>query len=979
MVTKSLKTRIVFSVTAIVLFSLAVTILFFASRAKTELATSFEENALNLQEATKNQVEIQYSSILFHREAMLKRRKIGLRSNTLIAITILESAYDQFSKGKLSEAEAKALALKDLRHLRYSNEDGYFWINDMTLPIPNMVMNPITPELDGKKLDGSQFSCVGEKNENLFKAAVEICASKNEGYINYLWPKPTPQGVTTELQPKISFVKLFKPWNWVLGTGVYIDDIEKDVQERVSAVIRDLNSTLAKQKVGRNGYFFIFNEKNTVLVHPNMAGIKESKHVNPVTGNIIFDDLKKAYHAGQKYIEYLWDKPEFEGQYSFSKKGYVTYYKPLGWYICITAYKEDLNEKVNNLIYKIVVFASSFLILALILSYFIAESISTPLNFLIGVISKTDKEGIPIETVPNSSVTEIQVLSSTINNMISSINLSRAELKESEAKFRGLIESSCDLIWEANIDGEYTYVSPQIEKILGYTPAEAVGNSVFDFMPENEANKSFAEFKSKLLKGEAILMQEVTSLHKNGEEIILDSSCVPIFDEGGKVIGCRGIDRDITERKKAEIALNESEALYETIFDSANDAILLMKDNKVISCNKKALEMFGASKEYLIGASPIDISSESQANGESSKEFSMEKVNRAINGEPQMFEWIHCREDKSIFYAEVSLNNVELPSGIHVQAVIRDITERKQAANELKLRSEELAQTNKELQKHKEHLEEMVKERTIELEESLQRLTNTQDKLVESEKMAALGGLVAGVAHEINTPVGIGVTAASHLEDKTKQFEKTYHTEKLSRKAFENYINTVKDSSKLILTNMNRAADLIQSFKQVAVDQTSSERRTFEMKEYMHEVLLSLHPKFKKTNFKIELDCPGELTVNSFPGALSQIMTNLLMNSLQHGFEGLTEGTININIRKEDENIILTYSDDGNGVDKDCLKKIFDPFFTTRRGQGGSGLGMHIVYNLVAQTMGGTISCSSELGEGIEFILEFPCNPEVKS
>ena len=285
---------------------------------------------------------------------------------------------------------------------------------------------------------------------------------------------------------------------------------------------------------------------------------------------------------------------------------------------------------------------------------------------------------------------------------------------------------------------------------------------------------------------------------------------------------------------------------------------------------------------------------------------------------------------------------------------------------------EEVAARTGELRELNENLEEKVESRTAELQESLDRLKDTQGQLVQSEKMAALGGLVAGVAHEINTPVGIGVTAASHLNDKTKKFAEVYASGKLSRTDFENYISIANESSTMILSNMNRAADLIQSFKQVAVDQSSEQKRNFKVKEYLKEILTSLHPKFKNTKFKINVECPEDFRMDSYPGAFSQIITNFLMNSLKHGFHDLQEGIINICITPNDREVTVIYSDSGNGIAPENLQKIFDPFFTTKRGQGGSGLGMHIVYNLVTQTLGGTITCSSEIDKGAQFQLELP-------
>jgi signal transduction histidine kinase len=282
----------------------------------------------------------------------------------------------------------------------------------------------------------------------------------------------------------------------------------------------------------------------------------------------------------------------------------------------------------------------------------------------------------------------------------------------------------------------------------------------------------------------------------------------------------------------------------------------------------------------------------------------------------------------------------------------------------------ENAQLYTNLQQFNENLEQLVQQRTAELSQVLADLQSTQKKLVESEKMASLGGLVAGVAHEINTPVGIGITAASLLADKTTEFFETYKSGQMKRSQLEKFLDTAMQSSSMVLSNLNRAADLIQSFKQVAVDQSSEEQRTFNLKQYLSEVLIPLKPKLRTTHHQVEIRGNEAIALNSYPGALSQIITNLVMNSLTHAYSPEDAGHLVFDFKQEGEQIILEYSDDGKGIPKEHLSKIFDPFFTTKRGQGGSGLGLHIVYNLVTQKLNGTIECESQVGVGANFIIK---------
>ena len=286
------------------------------------------------------------------------------------------------------------------------------------------------------------------------------------------------------------------------------------------------------------------------------------------------------------------------------------------------------------------------------------------------------------------------------------------------------------------------------------------------------------------------------------------------------------------------------------------------------------------------------------------------------------------------------------------------------------------AQLYTNLQRFNENLEQLVQQRTTELSQALADLKATQNKLVESEKMSALGGLVAGVAHEINTPVGIGITAASLLADKTTEFFETYKSGQMKRSQLEKFLDTAMQSSSMVLSNLNRAADLIQSFKQVAVDQSSEEQRTFNLKQYLSEVLIPLKPKLRTTHHQVEIRGNEAIALNSYPGALSQIITNLVMNSLTHAYSPEDAGHLVFDFKQEGEQIILEYSDDGKGIPKENLSKIFDPFFTTKRGQGGSGLGLHIVYNLVTQKLNGTIECESQVGVGANFIIKLPIERE---
>ncbi|HEY0838059.1 MAG TPA: ATP-binding protein [Azospirillum sp.] len=266
-----------------------------------------------------------------------------------------------------------------------------------------------------------------------------------------------------------------------------------------------------------------------------------------------------------------------------------------------------------------------------------------------------------------------------------------------------------------------------------------------------------------------------------------------------------------------------------------------------------------------------------------------------------------------------------------------------------------------------------LERRRQEAETALARLQEAQEVLVQSEKLASLGALVAGVAHEINTPVGIAVSCASHLADATGTLKALTEQGGLGRNDFNRYLATAVDTTALILANCERAAQLINSFKQVAVDRASAERRAFALDAYIQETLVSLQPKLRQGGHTVSVDCPAGLTVDGYPGALSQILTNLVMNSLQHAFDPGRGGHITIAVAQPDpDTVLLTYADDGKGIPAEVMPKVFDPFFTTRRGQGGSGLGLHVVHNIVVGPLKGAITVGDAPGRGALFTITFP-------
>ncbi|EOD53796.1 sensor histidine kinase [Aeromonas molluscorum] len=291
-----------------------------------------------------------------------------------------------------------------------------------------------------------------------------------------------------------------------------------------------------------------------------------------------------------------------------------------------------------------------------------------------------------------------------------------------------------------------------------------------------------------------------------------------------------------------------------------------------------------------------------------------------------------------------------------------------------------LKRIEREITEFSEQLEGKVQERTRSLSDANEQLGQAYDELkraqqtlVESEKMASLGSLVAGVAHEINTPIGISVTASSYLQEQVAGFKQHLDAKQLSRSYLNEFTLNLDESMQLLQSNLRRASELIASFKQVAVDQSSEARYSFNVSDNLHQVVVSLGHKLKKAQCELDIQCDPKLSLYSFPGSFTQIYSNLILNSIHHGFDDWDRPKkVTIRVERQDDMLVIDYSDNGRGIPAAILPRIFDPFVTSKRGQGGSGLGCHIIYNLVVQLLRGRIHCSSEPGHGAQFHISVP-------
>lgn len=548
--------------------------------------------------------------------------------------------------------------------------------------------------------------------------------------------------------------------------------------------------------------------------------------------------------------------------------------------------------------------------------------------------------------------------------------LAEAALRQSEARLKEAQQLARFGNWELSLQSDEYMMSEEALRIhemtspTGRVPQAAVMALIF---PDDRDHIRQARTQALVTRGSYAVEFRLNFPH--GRLKYLQLRAAVHADQQGKPVRISGSIQDISEQKLAQQALvrlnetlearvrertqelDQQRTFIETILNSAETLIFVIDHRGRFVRFNGALErltgfLFEELENRPLWESVIPPERRAEVRAKHENVSSPDTLTRSLEvewltrpGQRRLISW-----SNAVLTDEAGRLKFMIGTGI-------DITDRKHAENALIEANQNLNQ-------------------------SIASLRETQTQLVQAEKMASLGGLVAGISHEINTPLGIGVTSATALQEELLALRRDFEGGTMKRSTLERFISYGTSGCDILVSNLMRAADLIRSFKQVAVDQSSDEWRQLNLHDYIDEIILSLKPKLKGGKIQVLNTSTPNLMVHSHPGAIYQILSNLLINALAHGYEPDQSGVIRITAEPIGDEIQIDFSDDGKGIPAAIQGRIFDPFFTTRRGTGGSGLGLHIVFNLVVSTLSGVIYLVKDVARGATFRIRFPMNPE---
>jgi len=570
---------------------------------------------------------------------------------------------------------------------------------------------------------------------------------------------------------------------------------------------------------------------------------------------------------------------------------------------------------------------------------------------------------------PGMPIREFRELEHDLDSMARSIQAREATISRSEARLLAVLESTpaVSIQWYDR-SGRIVYWNQASTDMYGYTAQEAMAASIVEkpliYTGPEQAQAFMSVIEDISRTGQPFGPAEFELRGKDGSSVIVLASTFAIpGNDGEQIYVC--MDVDITQRKLAEQALLANEIKLETIFNASPSPMVVLdadRNYQFVDINEAYERLLKRAKSEIRGRNGMDIRIWQDPAMRGRFLAGLESAGMVEDLEA----WLVDGRGGSLL-CQIAARIVKVGGQRFAVVSLVDVTRQREMESELR-------DVNVELEYKVEQRTEQLTASNARLAESLQQLQLAQDQLVESEKLAALGHLVAGVAHELNTPIGNALMAVTALTDRLSEF-RSGMVQGLRRSDLEDFVQTAETATDISTRNLAKAGELVSSFKQVAADQTSSQRRRFDLGEVINEVVLMTEPTLRRTPYRIETDIPAGLVLDSFPGPLGQVLGNLINNAVVHAFEGRDHGVVRIQAElAEGDRIRILVADDGCGIDDSLRKKVFEPFFTTKMGRGGTGLGLHIVHNIVTRVLGGKISLSSRTGQGATFELLLPAH-----
>jgi len=915
--------RITLAMVSVILGTVLANLLLVRSQVERTMRQAQDDHARNLLQSTLANVEAQHRGLLFHKETALELRKKEIRDVVDFALAVVRDHDDLVRSGAMTLAQAQEMALGVLRTYRYDNGTGYVWVNDVERPLPRIIMHPILPHLDGTVADDPELYTAYGKHVHLFKAFVDVCLARGEGYVDYLWPKPTPDGLTS-LQKKVSYVKLFPAWGWVIGSGLYIDDIDAEAQRKVSEIVKDLNETLGPLTIGADGHLIIFSGNDDILVHPFLAGRSLKGMTEPKSGKTLGELFRKAASAGDA-VTYMWDKPGDEGRYVHMMRARVLRYPPLDWYIATTVYEEEERRPSSLLLRHLLVSGLLIMAAAIALCLPLVRGLIQPITRLTGFAERIALEGLDAAEIPAGGTVEVRKLGTVLGQMIDSIRDSQQRLRESEEKYRSMMEAMDDMVFICSPDFRIEYMNPSLVRFLGL---DATGRNC------REALSVCQGFCDGCSQSAAMLaVPRVRMVHADGDRHFHVTTCPVPHPDGSRSV--MSIIRDVSEQTRAETRLRGVQQYIQNIVNSMPSMVIGLDSGGLITLwNKESAQILDLAAEQVRGKG------------------------------------MEVLPDQLGFLGDMFLTSL----------ASRDVVKRNKV--ELNLRGE------------KRYCDVTVypldgEGGAVFRIDDVSDLARLEEVMIQSEKMMSLGGLAAGMAHEINNPLagivqnvqvmrarlGAGLPAnveAAGVCGTSIEAVGCF----MERRRILNMIDMIMESAL-------RAAKIVEnmlSFVRTAGDRKRPEDLS-ELMDRAVELAMNDYDLARQHDFRqIEIVreyAPGVPKVLCEASKLQQVFMNLLKNGAQAMAEvPERKSRFVLRIGHEGDIVRVEVEDNGTGLSDAVRKRVFEPFFTTRPHGIGTGLGLSVSYFIVTEHHGGKMRVESVPGQSACFVLEFPAYRE---